>query len=113
MFDWKRKQTGVAWGDLLPWFAELRDRYGLWGLVQFQPPLPSRERTTMGVVVVELTRHLDGNRVEKLTRWRAVPHSAKVDPIAVAFQLLTEIVARLDTEAWEAERDAAVQGRLF
>ena len=113
MSDWRRKSDGVDWRDVWDWCAELRDRYGLWGVVQLQPPLPSRERTVACVVVVEFTRYLEGNRVEKLTRWRELKHKTKCDPASLALQLVSDLVMKLDVEVWEAERDAAAQGRLF
>lgn len=113
MSDWKRKSDGVDWRDVWEWCAELRDRYGLWAVVQLQPPLPSRERTVACVVVVECTRYLEGNRVEKLTRWRELKHRTKCDPAMMALQLVSGLAMQLDQEAYEAERQAAIQGRLL
>lgn len=106
-------KTGVSWPDVWQWADSVRDTWGYNAVFKVCQPLQTQKGLT-AVVVLELTklRITDPQMNSSIKRWRNVPEKgATVEDIAL--QLLVEVDAGLDREAWSAERAALDSGALL
>jgi len=108
-----RKQAAVTWEDVWSWAESLYNTYGYSVKVSVTPPLPSKVQVR-AIVEVKLTRIRfdDPTRDSSTSAWRNARYDGK-SVEAVALQLLVEIDAKLERQAWEAERAAVENGSLL
>lgn len=109
--DWERKKEGVAWPDVWHWLDAIRDDFGYWGEIHLAPPMPGkRGPNKYGTLAITLVKYTEGFKAEAIHRWVYLCRPDKVAAEALALQLVVMLHAKLDNDAWEAERATVPAG---
>lgn len=112
-YEMSRKAAQVSWDDVWQWAEDIYRGYGWQAQVKVSQPLSSQKQV-MAVVAVELKQIRAGapNRDSTKLVWKNARYGGK-SVEATALELLVEFDAKLERDAWAAERAAVEAGALL
>lgn len=98
---------GVSWEDVFEWLDEIADTYGWYGDVQVSKPVgKAKGRRAVVSITFKQMRYDSPQEGSKKTVWKHAETGGK-SVEAVALELAVDFDAKLERQAWSAERAAA------